>query len=94
MPEININFIGAWRGLLGARTVTVNVENIDEAREYVENKFGPVFEKKIKSMKVGKKESIWDNSNILLNGINIKLLNTINFKDGDKIDLLPRIAGG
>jgi molybdopterin converting factor small subunit len=83
-----------WRGLLGARTVTVNVENIDEARDYVENKFGPVFEKKIKAMKVGKKESIWDNSNILLNGTNIKLLNTINFKDGDKIDLLPRIAGG
>jgi molybdopterin converting factor small subunit len=94
LPEININFIGAWRSLLGARTVNVNVENIDEARDYVENKFGPVFEKKIKAMKVGKKESIWDNSNILLNGTNIKLLNTIKFKDGDKIDLLPRIAGG
>ena len=94
MPEININFIGPWRVLLGARTVTVNVENIGEARDYVENNFGSVFEKKIKAMKVGKKESIWDNSNILLNGTNIKLLNTINFKDGDKIDLLPRIAGG
>jgi molybdopterin converting factor small subunit len=94
LPEININFVGAWRVLLGARAVSVNVENIGEARDYVENNFGPVFEKKIKAMKVGKKESIWDNSNILLNGTNIKLLNTINFKDGDKIDLLPRIAGG
>lgn len=80
--------------MLGARTVVVNLDNIGEARDYVENKFGPVFEKKIKAMKVGKKQSIWDNSNILLNGTNIKLLNTINFKDGDKIDLLPRIAGG
>jgi molybdopterin converting factor small subunit len=94
LPEININFIGPWRVLLGARSVSVNVENIDEARDYVESKFAPVFEKKIKTMKVGKKQSIWDNSNILLNGTNIKLLNTINFKDGDKIDLLPRIAGG
>ena len=94
MPEIKINFIGAWRSLLGTRTVVVNVENIGEARDYVENNFGPVFEKKIKALKVGKKESIWDNSNILLNGTNIKLLNTINFKDGDKIDLLPRIGGG
>ena len=94
MPEIKINFIGAWRSLVGARTVVVNMENIGEARDYVENKFGPVFEKKIKALKVGKKESIWDNSNILLNGTNIKLLNTINFKDGDKIDLLPRIGGG
>jgi molybdopterin converting factor small subunit len=94
LAEININFIGAWRSLLGARTVVVNLDNIGEARDYVEKNFGPAFEKKIKAMKVGKKESIWDNSNILLNGTNIKLLNTINFKDGDKIDLLPRIAGG
>jgi len=94
LPEININFIGSWRFLLGARTVTVNVGNIGEARDYVENKFGPVFEKKIKDMKVGKKQSIWDNSHILLNGRNIKLLNETNFKDGDKIDLLPIIAGG
>jgi molybdopterin converting factor small subunit len=45
-------------------------------------------------MKVGKKESIWDNSNILLNGTNIKLLNKVTFKEGDKLDLLPRVAGG
>ena len=94
MPAININFIGAWRSLLGARTVTVNVENISEARDYVENNLGPAFEKKIKAIGVGKKQSIWDNSNILLNGTNIKLLNKINFKDGDKLDLLPRVAGG
>jgi molybdopterin converting factor small subunit len=94
LPAININFIGPWRVLLGARTVTVNVKNIGEARDYVENKFGPVFEKKIKAMKVGKKQSIWDNSNILLNGTNIKLLNKVTFKEGDKLDLLPRVAGG
>ena len=94
LPEININFIGPWRTLLGTRTVTVNVENIGEVRDYVENNFGPVFEKKIKTMKVGKKESIWDNSNILLNGTNIKLLNKITFNEGDKLDLLPKVAGG
>ncbi|OGP66508.1 MAG: hypothetical protein A2W27_04650 [Deltaproteobacteria bacterium RBG_16_44_11] len=94
MPAININFIGPWRVLLGARTVTVKVESIDEARNYVETNFGPVFEKKIKSMGVGKKQSIWDNSNILLNGKNIKLHEQITFKDGDKLDLLPKVAGG
>jgi molybdopterin converting factor small subunit len=94
LPAININFIGPWRIFLGARTVTVNVNSIDEARNFVENKFGPVFEKKIKAMKVGKKQSIWDNSNILLNGTNIKLLNKVTLKDGDKLDLLPKVAGG
>ena len=80
--------------MLGTRKVSVNVKNIGEAREYVENKFAPVFEKKIKAIGVGKKQSIRDNSNILLNGTNIKLLNKITFKDGDKIDLLPKVAGG
>lgn len=94
MSEIKINFIGPWRILLGARTVTVNVDSIDEARKYVETKFGPVFEKKIKSIGVGKMQSIWDNSNILLNGMNIKTLKVVIFKDGDRLDLLPRVAGG
>jgi molybdopterin converting factor small subunit len=94
LPAININFIGPWRTLLGTRTVAVNVDSIDDARDYVETKFGPVFEKKIKAMKIGKKESIWDNSNILLNGTNINLLHKATFKDGDKLDLLPKVAGG
>ncbi|RIE11911.1 ubiquitin family protein [Candidatus Cryosericum odellii] len=94
MPAININFIGSWRIFLGARTVIVNVDSIDDVRVYVETNFGPVFEKKIKSIGAGKKQSIWDNSNVLLNGTNIKLLNRIDLKDGDKLDLLPRVAGG
>ena len=60
----------------------------------METKFSPSFEKKIKSIGLGKKQSIWDNSNILLNGTNIKLLKKITFKDGDKLDLLPKVAGG
>jgi molybdopterin converting factor small subunit len=94
LPAININFIGSWRIFLGARTVIVNVDSIDDVRAYVETNFGPVFEKKIKSIGAGKKQSIWDNSNVLLNGTNIKLLNRIDLKDGDKLDLLPRVAGG
>ena len=94
MPAININFIGSWRIFLGARTITVNVDSIDDVRAYVETNFGPVFEKRIKFIGAGKRQSIWDNSNVLLNGTNIKLLNRIDFKDGDKLDLLPRVAGG
>jgi len=94
LPAININFIGSWRIFLGARTITVNVDSIDDVRAYVETNFGPAFEKRIKSIGAGKRQSIWDNSNVLLNGTNIKLLNRIDLKDGDKLDLLPRVAGG
>jgi molybdopterin converting factor small subunit len=94
LPEININFIGPWRVFLGIQTVTVDADSIDEAKDYVETTFGPVFEKKIKSLGVGKKQSIWDNSNILLNGTNIKTLQTVIFNDGDRLDFVPKVSGG
>ena len=76
------------------RSVTVEIDSIDEARTYVEATYGPVFQKKLKSRGVTKKQSIWDNSNVLLNGRNIRQLDETVLKDGDNLDLLPRVAGG
>lgn len=94
MAKVNINFIGPWRVFLGARIVTVDVNSIDEARDYVETHYGPVYEKKLKSMGANKKQPIWDNSNILLNGANIKTLDVVILKDGDQLDMIPKVAGG
>lgn len=76
------------------RAVTVEVNSIDEARDYVENNYGPVFQKKLKSRGIKKKQSVWDNSNVLLNGRNIRQLDEPVLKDGDNLDLLPIIGGG
>ena len=94
MARVNINFIGPWRIFLGVRSVTVEIDSIDEARTYVETTYGPVFQKKLKSRGVTKKQSIWDNSNVLLNGRNIRHLDKPVLKDGDNLDLLSRVAGG
>ena len=94
MAKVHINFIGPWRVFLGVRTVTVNVNTIDEVKDYIETHYAPVYEKKLKSMGANKKQPIWDNSNILLNGANIKTLNVVILKDGDKLDMIPRVAGG
>ena len=94
MAKVNINFIGPLRVFLGVRTVTVNVNSIDEVRDYVETHYGPVYEKKLKSMGANKKQPIWDNSNILLNGTNIKTMNVVILKDGDRLDMIPKVAGG
>ena len=94
MARININFVGLWRSFLGERSITVEVSSIDEARDYVEANYGPIFQRNLKSRGVNKKQSIWDNSNVLLNGKNISQLGTPILKDGDKIDLLPKVAGG
>jgi len=94
LPTVNINFIGPWRVFLGTRTVCADIGSIEEARDYVETNYNPLLEKKIKATGIGKKQSIWENSNILLNGTNIKTLKEVTFKDGDRLDLLPKVAGG
>jgi len=76
------------------RAVTVEVNSIDEARDYVETNYGPVYQKKLKSRGIKKKQSVWDNSNVLLNGMNIKQLDEPFLKDGDNLYLLPLVGGG
>jgi molybdopterin converting factor small subunit len=94
LAKVNINFVGPLRVFIGAQTVTVDVKNIDEAREYVETHYGPAYEKKLKSMGANKKQSIWDNTVFLLNGRNIRQLDNPVLKDGDKLDLMLLVAGG
>ena len=94
MARVNINFIGPWRLFLGVRAVAVEVNSIDEARDYVETNYGPVYQKKLKSRGIKKKQSVWDNSNVLLNGRNIRQLDEPVLEDGDNLDLLPITGGG
>ena len=76
------------------RTATVEVNSIDQAKDYVETNYGTVFQKKLQSKGIRRKQSVWDNSNVLLNGKNIRQLDEPALKDGDNLDLLPRVAGG
>ncbi len=94
MAKVNINFIGPLRVFLGAQTVTVDIDDIGEAREYVETHYGSAYAKKLKSMGVSKKQSIWDSSVFLLNGKNIRQLDKPALKDGDNLDLVLLVAGG
>ncbi|MBW1812940.1 MAG: MoaD/ThiS family protein [Deltaproteobacteria bacterium] len=94
MAKIDINFIGPWRLFLGVKTIRAEVNDIEEAKIYVEANYRPVFEQKLQSMGVNKKESVWENSTILINGKKISLSDNTFFKDGDRLDLLPLVAGG
>jgi molybdopterin converting factor small subunit len=94
LAKVNINFMGPWRVFLGVQSITVELASLDEARDYVETNYGPIFHKKLKLRGLKKKQSIWDNSNILLNGKNIRQLDKPVLKDGDKLDLLSKVAGG
>ena len=79
---------------MGVRAITAEVSNIAEARTYIEAQYGPVYQEKLKSRGSKGMPSIWDSSNILLNGRNIKQLDEPVLKDGDSLDLLLVVAGG
>jgi molybdopterin converting factor small subunit len=94
LAKIEITFIGPWRLFLGTHGTIAELDDVDQARKYIETSFNPVYEKKLKSMGVKKMQSVWDNSNVLLNGTDIRKLPAAHFKDGDKLDLIPKVAGG
>lgn len=94
MAKVQITFVGPWRLFLGTRGTEAELDGIDQARHYMEANFNPIYEKKLKSMGIKQMQSVWDNSNVFLNGIDIKKLKEPVFKDGDKLDLLPKVAGG
>jgi molybdopterin converting factor small subunit len=94
LASITINFIGQWRLYVGQRVIKVEADSINEVKDYIEDRFGPGFREKLISKGRRGHTSIWENSNILLNGKNIKQLHKPVLKNGDTIELLPRIAGG
>ena len=94
MAKVEINFIGLWRLLLGVRSISVDLTGISEARDYVEATYGPILRDKLTSRGITNKWAIWDNSNVLLNGKNINQIDNPVLRDGDRLDVISKVAGG
>jgi len=94
LAKVHIQFVGAWRLFLGTKEISIDASDIHAVRDYIETHYRPVFARKLQSMGVKKKESVWENSNILINGKTVSDFPQMVFKDGDRVDLIPLIAGG
>ncbi len=94
MAKVTINFLGPLRLFLGEPSITIEANRVTEVREAIDKKYGPVFQKKLQSMGVKKKTSLWDNSLFLLNGRSLRKDEDVLLKDGDKLDLGLAVAGG
>jgi molybdopterin converting factor small subunit len=94
MASVTVNFLGPLRLFLGEPEATIEAGRVAEVREVIEKKYGPTFQKKLKSMGVKKNLSLWDNSLFLLNGRSLKKEEDPILKDGDKLDLGLTVAGG
>ncbi len=94
MARVTVNFLGPLRLFLGEPSTIVEAGRVIEVRKVIEEKYGPVFQKKLQSMGVKKNQSLWDNSLFLLNGRSLKKEDDVVLKDGDKLDLGLAVAGG
>jgi molybdopterin converting factor small subunit len=94
LASVNIKFVGLWRLFLGVQAVTVEAKSIGEIRNYVETNYGSLYQHKLRSRGIRRMQSVWESSNILLNGRNIRQLDEPFLEDGDTIDLIPMVAGG
>jgi hypothetical protein len=94
LAKVTINFIGLLRIFLGVRTVTIEVNGIDEVKEYVETHYGTLNRQKFNFQGIQKNQSLWQHSQFRLNGRSLNPVEKIILKDGDRLDLLVTAAGG
>ena len=47
----------------------MEINSIDQVRDYIETNYEPVYQKRLKSTGI---KLIWDNGNVLLNGMSIR----------------------
>lgn len=93
MAKITVKFYSLWNLYLNTNSVTLEINNIDEAMEKLEVLYGEELRKKSHNNKLQYK-NIKDSSTILINGVSIR--NNLNkpLTDGDLIQIFPPIAGG
>ena len=94
MATVNVRFVGPWRMYLGVEYTTLNAGTVDDAIEQIEAAFGYKFHERLMRSGISEKRRICDDSNILLNRVNIRQITDRSLKDDDKLDIIPRFAGG
>ncbi len=94
MANISIRFVGPWRLYLAADTINLQAGTVEDALTQVEDRYGPRYHEKLLNRGVKQMRRITDDSNVILNRINIRQLRDHTLKDGDHIDLIPRFVGG
>ena len=94
MASITVRFYSLWRLYLGIGNVSLEADNIDEALEQMEERFGSQLREKVQAHGIQLDEKMRDYSQVLLNGINLRNLEQTELKDGDVLHIFPPGAGG
>jgi len=94
MALIKVRFYSMLSRGLGADTVTLQAADVQEALLQIEKTFGSRIRRELESEGVRLYGEIRDYCLILLNGTNIRNLNSTDLRDGDTLHVFPRAIGG
>ncbi len=94
MALIKVRFYSLLSRSLGADTVTLQADDVEEALLQLEQTFGSRIRRELEGEGIRLDGEIRDYGLILLNGTNVRNLKSTDLRDGDTLHVFPRAIGG
>jgi len=94
MASITVRFYSLWRLYLGADSVSLQADDLEEALAQVEEEFGSRLRERLEAHGIQMDGRIQDNSTVLLNGVILRNVTQRRLRDGDILHIFPPGAGG
>ena len=94
MALITVRFYSLWRSYLGTDSSALQADDIQDALNQLETKFGPLLRERLGTAGVHLDGKIQDYSLILLNGISLRNIKSTTLKEGDVLHIFPPAIGG
>jgi molybdopterin converting factor small subunit len=94
MAKIDVFFVGPWRMYTGTSHFTIEAETLEDAIIKIEASYGHKYHERLAKAGIFEKRPICGDSNLLLNRIHIRQLESNSLKDGDMLQVIPRFVGG
>ena len=94
MASITVRFYSLWRSYLGIDSSTLQADDIQDALNQLETRFGPRLREKLETAGVHLDGKIQNYSLILLNGISLRNIKSTALKEGDVLHIFPPAIGG
>ena len=94
MALLKVRFYSLLSRGLGADTITLRADDVQEALLKIEEAFGSRVRRELEDEGIRLDGEMRDYGLILLNGTNIRNLKSTDLRDGDTLHVFPRAIGG
>jgi len=94
MSLITVQFYTLWRQYLGVEKVSMEAENLEDALNQIDQKYGVTLKEKLQARGVKVDGKIQDFSMVLVNNISLRNLKENTLKEGDALRFFPPVMGG